>query len=250
MGLSIGVKTSESQVPATYGLLADLGFYGGKPQELRKEQDAPSQIIDRGIEWDIKRQVCKEAYARARHGDRIRSTMGPRSFKVLNIPKSSIKQNSKRDYASVTKAIAFSLIQSFHTADPIVDVYTMALLYPNSDFVYCENSEQYSIVLAQSSEIPGGYRPAKCTRTKALKTIFLQSFSRFLSVILDGSPEMLTLITLLEGWISDPLDAYEDQREAARSLDDDDRADRLGETIDILVECLNLIRDADEVTDF
>jgi superfamily II DNA or RNA helicase len=247
MGLSIGVQTSQDQVPATYEILVEMGFYGGAAQALRNAKDkAVPPIVDRSLEWEVRREVCKNAYSKARKTDRISSVLGSVATSgVLSIPKSSLKTNSKTNYQSLVKAVAFSLVQSFNDDHPIVNIYGMTLMYPLSDFVYCENSEGFSICLAQDEAIPHGYRPAKATRTKSLKTIFLQGFSRFLAHITNATPDLSGLIELLEGWITPPLDAFEEQHSNATHQGEQGRADSLKETIEILVECLELIREAD-----
>jgi hypothetical protein len=246
MGLSIGVKTSPDQVPATYGILADLGFYGGNMQAMRKEQDEAGPIVDRSLEWEVRREICKTAYSKARKTDRISSVLGSVATSgVLSIPKSSLKANSKNNYQALVKAVALSLVQSFNDDHPIVNIYGMTLMYPLSDFVYCENAEGFSICLAEDEAIPHGYRHAKATRVKSLKTIFLQGFSRFLAHITNATPDLSGLIELLEGWVTPPLDAFEEQYANANHQGEQGRADSLKETIEILVECLELIREAD-----
>jgi hypothetical protein len=76
MGLSIAVKEIECQVPATYGLLADLGFYGSGPMAAMRSAESKAKIVDRSAEWDYRRETCKQAYSRARTSDRIRTVLG------------------------------------------------------------------------------------------------------------------------------------------------------------------------------
>lgn len=244
MGLSIGVQHA-GEIPLNYGILEKLGFYSkGKPKVV-KEVGGDPEIVDRSLEWDFKREVSRTAYKRAKAQNRVSVLTSPNVSQsgILGVTKAQTKDRSKDNFTGLSKALWISLTQAFSNAESIVPCYAIALLYPHSDFAYCENRSGESIVIAQNAEPPDGYKFTNATRSIALKTIFFQSFSRFLDYILDGSSDEVELLAVVGGWILEPLELLEGQLVASDRAGDTEKSKNLTETIDLLATCLELVRD-------